>query len=192
METREALAGRRSVRLYRKDLPVSQEDLTAILDSACMAPSAINLQHWYFVVLRSEEAMSDFKAIMRRVSDKFHPILKDRFAKNPETIRDTETFLSSLGGAPVCILAFFLKNDYPDRDGAMQSVSAAIENVLLAAWDKGIGSCWLSAPQRMGFGPAFQERFAPDKGEFVAAITLGYPDQQPKMPPRREGRYTIV
>lgn len=192
METREALAGRRSVRLYRKDLPVSQEDLTAILDSACMAPSAINLQHWYFVVLRSAEAMSDFKAIMRRVSDKFHPILKDRFAKNPETIRDTETFLSSLGGAPVCILAFFLKNDYPDRDGAMQSVSAALENLMLAAWDRGLGTCWMSAPQRMGFGPEIQERFAPDKGEFVAAVTLGYPEKVGPMPRRREGRYTIV
>ncbi len=192
METREALAGRRSVRLYRKDLPVSQEDLTAILDSACMAPSAINLQHWYFVVLRSEEAMSDFKAIMRRVSDKFHPILKDRFAKNPETIRDTETFLSSLGGAPVCILAFFLKNDYPDRDGAMQSVSAALENLMLAAWDRGLGTCWMSAPQRMGFGPEIQERFAPGKGEFVAAVTLGYPEKVGPMPRRREGRYTIV
>ncbi len=192
METREALAGRRSVRLYRKDLPVSQEDLTAILDSACMAPSAINLQHWYFVVLRSAEAMSDFKAIMRRVSDKFHPILKDRFAKNPETIRDTETFLSSLGGAPVCILAFFLKNDYPDRDGAMQSVSAALENLMLAAWDRGLGTCWMSAPQRMGFGPEIQERFAPGKGEFVAAVTLGYPEKVGPMPRRREGRYTIV
>ena len=31
-----------------------------------------------------------------------------------------------------------------------------------------------------------------DKGEFVAAVTLGYPDQQPKMPPRRDGRYLIV
>lgn len=192
METREALAGRRSVRLYRKDLPVSQEDLTAILDSACMAPSAINLQHWYFVVLRSAEDMSDFKAIMRRVSDKFHPILKDRFAKNPETIRDTETFLSSLGGAPVCILAFFLKNDYPDRDGAMQSVSAALENLMLAAWDRGLGTCWMSAPQRMGFGPEIQERFAPGKGEFVAAVTLGYPEKVGPMPRRREGRYTIV
>ena len=192
METREALAGRRSVRLYRKDLPVSQEDLTAILDSACMAPSAINLQHWYFVVLRSAEAMSDFKAIMRRVSDKFHPILKDRFAKNPETIRDTETFLNSLGGAPVCILAFFLKNDYPDRDGAMQSVSAALENLMLAAWDRGLGTCWMSAPQRMGFGPEIQERFAPGKGEFVAAVTLGYPEKGGPMPRRREGRYTIV
>ena len=92
----------------------------------------------------------------------------------------------------MCLLVFMLKPDYPDRDGAMQSVSAAIENVLLAAWAKGIGSCWLSAPQRMGFGPAFQRRFAPDKGEFVAAVTLGYPDQQPKMPPRRAGRYLIV
>ena len=63
---------------------------------------------------------------------------------------------------------------------------------VLAIWAKGIGSCWLSAPQRMGFGPAFQRRFAPDKGEFVAAVTLGYPDQQPKMPPRRDGRYLIV
>ena len=30
------------------------------------------------------------------------------------------------------------------------------------------------------------------KGEFVAMVTLGYPDQAPKMPPRRDGRYTIV
>ena len=111
---------------------------------------------------------------------------------HPEQIGITNRFLSTLGGAPVCLLVFMLKPDYPDRDGAMQSVSAAIENVLLAAWAKGIGSCWLSAPQRMGFGPAFQRRFAPDKGEFVAAVTLGYPDQQPKMPPRRDGRYLIV
>ena len=37
-----------------------------------------------------------------------------------------------------------------------------------------------------------QARFAPGKGEFVAAISLGYPDQAPKMPARREGRYTFV
>ena len=118
--------------------------------------------------------------------------LEERFSRHPEQIGITNRFLSTLGGAPVCLLVFMLKPDYPDRDGAMQSVSAAIENVLLAAWAKGIGSCWLSAPQRMGFGPAFQRRFAPDKGEFVAAVTLGYPDQQPKMPPRRDGRYLIV
>lgn len=91
----------------------------------------------------------------------------------------------------MCVLAFLLK-DYPDREGTLQSVAAATENLLLAAWDKGIGSCWMSAPQRMGFGEELRARFAPDKGEFVAAITLGYPDETPQMPPRREGRWAIL
>ena len=191
MEARECLLTRRSIRKY-KDQPIPDGVLEEIMEEALTAPSAINMQHWHFVVLRSPEKMAEFKEIMGGVLNKFRPILQDRFAKNPETIKETEHFLVSLGGAPVCVLAFFLKNDYPDRDGAMQSVSAAIENLLLSAWDKGVGSCWMTAAQRMEFGPELQARFAPDKGEFVASITLGYPDQAPKMPPRRDGRYVMI
>lgn len=191
MEAREMLLGRRSVRRYL-DTPVPRADLEEILEAGLCAPSAINLQHWHFVAVQSPERMAELREIMGRVSDRFHPVLAERFARNPATIAETEDFLHTLGRAPVCILAFFLKDDYPDRDGAMQSVSAAVENILLAAWDKGLGTCWLSAPQRMGFGPELRERFAPGKGEFVAAVTLGYPALVPKMPPRREGRYTIV
>ena len=182
---------RRSVRRYKPDL-IAMEDLQEILAAGAAAPSAINLQHWYFVAVQDPAALQEIKDIMGGVVEKFQPVLAERFSRHPEQIGITNRFLSTLGGAPVCLLVFFLKPDYPDRDGALQSVSAAIENTLLAAWEKGIGSCWLSAPQRMGYGPAFQARFAPDKGEFVAMVTLGYPDQQPKMPPRREGRYTIV
>ena len=205
MDTMEALLPRRSIRKYRPE-PVSIEDLKEILAAGATAPSAVNMQHWYFVAVQDPAALEEVKAIMGGVVEKFQPVLEERFSRHPEQIGITNRFLSTLGGAPVCLLVFMLKPDYPDRDGAMQSVSAAIENVLLAAWAKGmvfgiavlaiwakgIGSCWLSAPQRMGFGPAFQRRFAPDKGEFVAAVTLGYPDQQPKMPPRRDGRYLIV
>lgn len=191
METRQALLTRRSIRRY-KSTPIPEADLQEILEAGLYAPSAINLQHWYFVAVQAPEAMEEVRQMMGGVVERFAPVLQERFSRNPEQIGITNKFLTTLGGAPVCVLVFLLKPDYPDRDGAMQSVSAAIENVLLAAWDKGIGSCWMSAPQRMGFGPAFQERFAPDKGEFVAAITLGYPDQEPKAPPRRDGRYTIV
>ena len=191
MDMRDCLLTRRSVRKYRPD-PVSREDLEEILEAALCAPSAINLQHWHFVVVESPDRMAELKEVMGRVSDTFHPVLLQRFAKNPGTVAETETFLNSLGHAPVCILAFFLKDDYPDRDGAMQSVSAAIENLMLAAWGKGLGTCWMSAPQRMGYGPELRQRFAPDRGEFVAAITLGYPEVVPKMPPRRDGRYTFV
>lgn len=191
MDTRKVLLTRRSIRRYKSD-PIPESDLREILEAGLYAPSAINLQHWYFVAVQDPAAMEDVRQIMSGVVEKFTPLLKQRFSRNPEQIGITNKFLSTLGGAPVCVLAFMLKPNYPDRDGAMQSVSAAIENMLLAAWDKGIGSCWLSAPQRMGFGPVFQARFAPGKGEFVAAITLGYPDQEGKLPPRRDGRYTIV
>lgn len=191
MDARECLLTRRSVRKYRTD-PIPREVLERIMEAAVAAPSAINFQHWYFVVVESPERVEEIRQIMERVTDKFRPDLKKRFANHPETVTQTENFLNTLGHAPVCILAYFLKDSYPDRDGAMQSVSAAIENLLLAAWAEGLGSCWLSAPQKLGFGPELQARFAPDKGEFVAAITLGYSDESPNMPVRREGRYTFI
>lgn len=187
----EALLTRRSVRKYKND-PIPEDDLMEILQAGLCAPSAINLQHWYFVVVKSPPRLAELVEVMGHVFGQFRPVLEERFARHPEAVEDTKVFLNSLGGAPVCVLAFFLKDDFPDRDGAMQSVSAAIENLLLAAWDKGVGSCWLSAAQRMGFGPELQRRFAPGKGEFVAAVTLGYPDSVPPMPKRREGRFCIV
>lgn len=191
MDARQCLLTRRSIRHYQS-IPLPDALLEELMECALAAPSAINMQHWHFVVVRSPEQLRALTQVMGSVFGKFRPILEERFAKHPETVAETEAFLNSLGGAPVCVLAFFLKEDYPDRDGALQSVSAAIENLLLAAWDRGVGSCWLSAAQRMGFGPELQEKFAPGKGEFVAAITLGYPDADPKMPPRREGRYTLI
>ena len=191
MNAMECLLTRRSIRKYKSD-PIPRETLEEILAAACCAPSAVNMQHWHFVVIQSPDRMAEFREVMRRVMVAFHPVLEDRFQKHPETIKETESFLVSLGGAPVVVLAFFLKDDYPDRDGAMQSVSAAIENLMLAAWDKGVGSCWMSAAQRMGFGPEIQAKYAPGKGEFVSAIALGYPDQGPKMPPRREGRCVFL
>lgn len=191
VDARECLLTRRSVRRYRPQ-PLSDELLAQILEPALAAPSAINLQHWHFAVVRSQQGMDDLKAIMVKAVERFSPVLKQRFAAHPETVAETQNFLLTLGGAPVCVLAFLLKEDYPDRDGAMQSVSAAVENLLLSAWEKGVGSCWISAPQRMGLGPEIRARFAPDKGEFVAAVTLGWPDQEPAMPKRREGRVSYL
>lgn len=187
MDAMECLLTRRSIRKYQPT-PIPEEALHQVLEAALYAPSAINLQHWYFAVLQSPEKVSQFKEIMLRVQEKFRPVLAQRFEKHPQAFQDTETFLTSLGGAPVVVLVYALKPEYPDRDGAMQSISAALENLMLAAWAKGLGTCWISAPQRMGFGPELQETFASDKGEFVAAVTLGYPDQEGKLPPRREGR----
>ena len=129
MDTMEALLTRRSIRKYRPE-PVPVEDLKEILAAGATAPSAVNMQHWYFVAVQDPAALEEVKAIMGGVVEKFQPVLEERFSRHPEQIGITNRFLSTLGGAPVCLLVFMLKPDYPDRDGAMQSVSAAIENVL--------------------------------------------------------------
>lgn len=189
METRDVIFARRSIRKY-KSTPISDADLTDLLEAGIRAPSGTNLQPWYFVAIKSREKRDELIEIMGHVFGRVKPLLEERFAKHPEVVEETRYFLTGLGGAPVCILVFRLKDGYDFPDEVMQSVSAAIENILLAAADKGIGSCWLTAPRH--YARELQERFAPGKGEFVAAVTLGYPDQTPKMPPRRDGRYVIV
>ncbi len=190
MDARECMLTRRSIRTYRPD-PIPDQVLERILEAAVHAPSAVNLQPWHFVVLRTPERMEEYRGLMRQGQHTLRPSLEARFRDHPEVVKETETFHTTLGGASACVLAFLLK-DYPDRDGVLESLSAAMENLLLAAWAEGVGSCWVRAAQHMGLGPTLQERFAPGKGEFVAAVTLGWPDQTPKLPPRREGRYVFL
>ena len=86
MNAMECLLTRRSIRKYKSD-PIPREVLEEILAAACCAPSAINMQHWYFVVIQSPEKMAEFREVMRRVTAAFHPVLEDRFQKHPETIQ---------------------------------------------------------------------------------------------------------
>ena len=191
MDTLECLLTRRSVRKYKPD-PIPREELEEILAAAACAPSAVNLQPWYLAAVCSQEGMAAFRDIMREVAVKTRPELEERFAAHPQVIRETESFLVSLGGAPACVLVFLQKPSYPDRDNVIESAAAAVENLLLAAWAKGIGSCWMAAPVSTGYGPALRDRFAPGKGELVAAVALGYPDQAPRMPKRKPGRAVIL
>ena len=66
METRDAIYGRRSIRKYT-DEPVSDEDLMEVINAGLMAPSGINLQPWYFVVVKSDEKLKELAQITGQV-----------------------------------------------------------------------------------------------------------------------------
>lgn len=188
MDVYTAVMERRSVRSYRNE-PISEEMIEQIMAAAVMAPSAVNLQPWYFVVIKSEEAMEKLKTVMGQVAVKMYPNLVERFPNHPEVVRETNSFITDLGGAPVCVLAFQGKTDFTKTESSiLQSISAAIENLMLAAWGLGVGSCWLTAPVEAGMEETLRESFAPDKGTFVAMVTLGYAKRIPKAPKRKEGR----
>jgi nitroreductase len=191
METRDALYGRRSIRKY-VDKPIAQDVLQEIIEGAIMAPSAVNNQPWYFLAISSNQQMEKLRGIFLEVSEKTKGILEERFPNNPEVVSETLGFLTGLGGAKVCVLVFLLKPSEDYELTAVQSTSAAIENLCLIAYDKGIGSCWMTAPLTTGFGDVLEREFAPGKGKFIAAVTLGYPAVAPQAPKRKPGRYDIV
>ena len=129
---------------------------------------------------------------MEVVAQKIQPELETRFSAHPKTIQETLHFIHTLGSAPVYILAFQDRYNYNAVPTTIiQSVAAAIQNMLLAAWELGIGSCWLTAPIVAGMSNELRQTFAPDKGELMALITLGYPEKIPNAPKRRENRYVI-
>lgn len=192
MELNQVILSRRSIRAY-EDRPVSDELLGELLEAATWAPSAVNLQPWYFVAIRSKESLQKLAEIMGTVSQKIEPALKERFAKHPAVVEETTRFVRQMGGAPVCILAFQYKPEYSKTDSTItQSVAAAIENILLTAVDRGLGGCWLTAPVEAEVGDELRDLFAPGRGALVALLTIGYPAQAPKAPPRRDGRYNII
>lgn len=190
MELREALTGRRSVRRYREE-PVPREVLEEVLEAACWAPSADNMQPWYFVALTQREDILRMRETMERVSEEIRPHLEATFPRHPRVVNETTAFLRRLGGAPVYVLVFLQKDYGRVRDSMIESTAAAIQNLLLAAHEKGLGTCWVNAATGLGYGPALGELFAPDQGEFVSLVTLGYPDQTPRAPGRKPGRWMI-
>lgn len=192
MEFHHIISSRRSIRFY-EDKPVSDEMLKELLEAGTWAPSAVNLQPWFFVAIKSKEQLKTLAEIMGIVSQKIEPNLKERFAKHPAVVEETTHFVRHMGGAPVCILAFQYRPDYDKTDSSIvQSVAAAIENILLTAVDKGLGGCWLTAPIEAEVGDELRDLFAPGKGPLVAMLTIGYPAQSPQAPARRNGRYIII
>lgn len=189
MELSEAIRGRRSVRQYTA-APVSKEDITAVLEAACWAPSGENCQPWYFLALTKAEDLAALRQTLEVSAKVMEPELRRRFAAAPAVVGETTAFIRTLGGAPVCVLAF-LRRQYPQREVMILSIAAAVENLLLAAHDRGLGACWVGAPICCGHGAAITERFGPPRGELAAMITLGHPACVPAPPRRRSGRYEI-
>lgn len=192
MELKEAIYGRRSIRKYQPKR-IEREILEDIMASAVMAPSAVNYQPWYFVVIQDGEKMKELNQVLEPVSERLKDGLVERFPTHPEVVEDTCQFFRKLGGAPCVVLAFQDKDDYGKTLGTIiQSVAAAIENMLLAAWDQGIGTCWMTAPIEADLSNEVRMHFAPDKGPLVAMITMGYPAMEAKMPRRKANRYEIL
>lgn len=161
MDIFQAITGRRSVRAFKPD-PVSEEILVKILEAAQWAPSAGNMQARDFIVVEDQ----DTKVKLAEASWGQYFI-----AEAPVVV-------------VVCANLERSAQRYGERGRALYAVldaAAAVENLLLAAYALGLGTCWIGA-----FDDDRVKRILslPDHVRPIAIIPVGYPGRQPRPTPR--------
>ena len=149
----ELIETRRSIRSY-KDQEIEEDKLKYVLQAFRKAPSAKNLQPWKLVVIKNKKVIKDIVIAC-----------------------NNQTFMEE---APVIIAACAKEEEaYGTMGGYMNSypidIAIALEHLILAATEKGLGTCWIGA---------FKEQLVkdilgvPENVRVVALTPLGYPARE--------------
>ena len=151
MDVFKAISGRRSVRRFTKK-NIEPEKLKKIISAANFAPSACNIQGWKFIIINKQ--------------------------KIKEKLVDAGT-IEFIKYAPIGILVLYdNRSENSSYNDYVQSASASIQNMLLAAHSMGIGSCWIChLPPKQKLRKILKIHSSYDP---IAYIPLGYPKITPK------------
>lgn len=184
------IKNRRSIKEF-SPREVPRDVIFRILEAARWAPSAHNAQPWRFIIIMGRSLK---RKLAETMADEW---IKDMIKEGvpPETRESlAEASIEQFTHAPVLIIACVTMKDmdkYPDKRRrkcehimAVQSLAAAIQNMLLAAYSGGLGACWFCAPL---FCQDLVRKVLkiPNDVEPQALITLGYPSEMPTPPPRK-------
>lgn len=149
----DAIYQRRSIRRFKPD-PVPRELVEQVLHAGIWAPSSCNYQMWDFV------AVDD-------------PAINQRLA----------ALSSQMGNAPVNIIISYGRDFSEEAWANIQSASAAIENMSLAAHVLGLGTFWIT---QTGDRERVRETVGlPEDRLVIAVLALGYPKLVPRKGPKR-------
>lgn len=125
----EVIKNRRSVRAY-KDEQIEDEEIEKILEAAIMAPTARGEAPWHFTVVQNKELLEEINGSVRGILSNSGDELLEAIA---------ESGVNVMHNAPTVVFV----SAKSDATNMQADVSAAIENMLLAAEGLDIGSCWL-------------------------------------------------
>lgn len=159
METYECILTRRSIRKF-KDKPVPKDFVTRILEAAMHAPSAGDEEPWHFIIINDKQTLEKVSLISE--SAKY------------------------VNKAPMAILVCGDLNLEEYKGYWMQDCSAAVQNMLLAAHDMGLGAVWTAVYPMEDRIRLFRKLLNfPINVVPLALVPIGYPDE----PCIREERY---
>ena len=152
----ENIMTRTSIRQY-KDQPVEQEKIDIMLKAAMAAPTAVNLQPWHFIVINDKNTIK---------------LLSGQQPTNAPLM--------------IAVCGDTDKTTMPDGNGKLpdfwvQDVSAATENLLLAAHAQGLGAVWTGVyPVMERVAEVANVLNCPNNIIPLAVVRIGYPDESPE------------
>jgi len=155
MNVYEAIKKRRTIRRYeQKEIPVGI--LEKLVDAARLAPSGANFQPWEFIIVNEKDMV-----------DKVFPTLAwagylGKEGPPPE------------GKRPVSYIVVLINKEIK-APTPLRDVGAAVENILLAAVEEGIGTCWIGSVNRKKLAEILE---VPPTHEIDCVVALGYPAEK--------------
>ncbi len=185
-----AIYDRRSIRKFI-DKPISQKDITDIIQSGLKAPSSKNRQPWKYIVIQGnakEEMLKVFRQGIEREENEraLLPESKQYIASAKYTIdimAETPTIIFVVNSLGKSIMEKLTPEERIYEICNIQSISASIQNMLLAATEKGIGSLWICD---IYFAYPELCKWLDSDGQLIAVIAFGYPNEFPGERPRKK------
>lgn len=145
MDTFQAIQTRKSIRAYQEK-PVPRDSLERILEAGRLAPSARNIEPWHFITVTNPEKR---KALSKGMYAKF------------------------VAGAPLVIAV--CGNKKASSDWYAVDASLAAENMVLAAVNEGLGTCFVGSFDEADVKAILK---VPENFEVLVMITVGYPQEK--------------
>ncbi len=168
METEKAILGRRSVRDYQ-DKAVPEEAVQKILKAGAMAPSAMGVHPCRFIAITDRKII---KELSGKVKGKAGILGFGAWLAERAKIREDVIF----HGAPLLILVVAEKSDWAPTDCAL-----AAQNMMLQAYDLGLGSCFIGfATMLKDDKEALRSLGLKDNQALYCPLIFGYPTAWPK------------
>lgn len=173
MELMDVIRNRRAVRDYT-DKPIDRSTAERLIDAAILAPSAMNLQPWAFAVLLGRDRIESYA---KRAKDWLLASLSQTSYEPSirHMLEDPKYVLFYRAPALLLVLA------KSSSSQAAEDCCLAAENLMLAARNEDLGSCWIGFARPWLDLPATKaELKLPENYHVVAPIVLGYPKAWPE------------
>jgi nitroreductase len=156
MSLYDSIVSRRTIRQFRQD-PPALESLQKMVNAARLAPSAANRQPLEFIIINEPEVRSRLFPLL-----KWAGYITPR--GNPQPGQEPTAYIVVLANTSI------------REKGYEWDAGAAVENIILTAWEEGIGTCWLASIDRQAIGELLH---VPSSFKIDAVVALGYPAEQP-------------